>query len=262
MTLKKATFCLDSYYISKETGFYYLQSRYYDPALGRFINADSYASTGQGFLGYNMFAYCENNPVIGEDTDGNRYERATEWTDGGTNEEIEKAPCVRVAVVLYYTKPGGDFIQQARYSFPYGSSYTNVIMKPFCTLEEFIDAWSSLPKTNDLFVYCHGGEDGLHIYGEVLSDMSNISTSNISDNIYLFSCEGYSVAKNLAEVNNCNVVACKDNVSYTQLNGLSYPFAGKRSKNLVHGRKHSWYCVSPNGNSVQLAGNCLVGIIE
>ena len=45
-----------------ETGFYYLQSRYYDPALGRFLNADSYASTGQGFLGFNMFAYCGNKP--------------------------------------------------------------------------------------------------------------------------------------------------------------------------------------------------------
>ncbi|MBR5292486.1 MAG: wall-associated protein, partial [Clostridia bacterium] len=40
-----------------------MQSRYYDPSIGRFINADSFASTGQGFLGYNMFAYCNNNPV-------------------------------------------------------------------------------------------------------------------------------------------------------------------------------------------------------
>lgn len=42
------------YYYDNETGFYYLQSRYYDPQIGRFINADSFASTGQGFLGYNM----------------------------------------------------------------------------------------------------------------------------------------------------------------------------------------------------------------
>ena len=39
------------YYYDSETGFYYLQSRYYDPENHRFINADSYASTGQGFLG-------------------------------------------------------------------------------------------------------------------------------------------------------------------------------------------------------------------
>ncbi len=51
-------------YISPaETGFYYLNSRYYDPEIGRFINADSYASTGQGFIGNNMYAYCGNNPV-------------------------------------------------------------------------------------------------------------------------------------------------------------------------------------------------------
>ena len=51
------------YYYDTETGFYYLQSRYYDPTIGRFINADTFASTGQEFLGYNMFAYCLNNPV-------------------------------------------------------------------------------------------------------------------------------------------------------------------------------------------------------
>ena len=51
------------YYYDIETGFYYLQSRYYDPEVGRFINADSYISTGQSILGNNMFAYCNNNPV-------------------------------------------------------------------------------------------------------------------------------------------------------------------------------------------------------
>lgn len=43
---------------------YYLQSRYYDPAIGRFINADTFATTdADGFLSCNMFAYCENNPA-------------------------------------------------------------------------------------------------------------------------------------------------------------------------------------------------------
>ncbi len=58
------------YYYESSIGFYYLQSRYYDPYLGRFLNADSYASTGQGLLGYNMFAYCLNNPVMGIDPTG------------------------------------------------------------------------------------------------------------------------------------------------------------------------------------------------
>ena len=58
------------YYYDSETGFYYLQSRYYDPVVKRFLNADSYSSTGQGFLGYNMFAYCGNNPIIRSDYAG------------------------------------------------------------------------------------------------------------------------------------------------------------------------------------------------
>ena len=59
------------YYYDAETGFYYLQSRYYDPAICRFINADTFATTdANGFLSANMFAYCENNPIGNSDPDG------------------------------------------------------------------------------------------------------------------------------------------------------------------------------------------------
>ena len=53
-----------------ETGLYYLQSRYYDPETCRFINMDKFASTGQGLIGINMFAYCNNNPVCYVDEHG------------------------------------------------------------------------------------------------------------------------------------------------------------------------------------------------
>ena len=59
-----------SYVYDTETQFYYLQSRYYDPELGRFLNADAYVSTGQGILGNNMFAYCGNNPTNYADPEG------------------------------------------------------------------------------------------------------------------------------------------------------------------------------------------------
>jgi len=60
------------YRYEKEFGLYYLQSRYYDPFLKRFINADGYVSTGQGVLGNNMFAYCLNNPINYFDLSGKR----------------------------------------------------------------------------------------------------------------------------------------------------------------------------------------------
>jgi len=58
------------YVYDHETGLYYLQSRYYNPEMGRFINADGLISTGQGLLGNNMFAYCLNNPVMFSDPTG------------------------------------------------------------------------------------------------------------------------------------------------------------------------------------------------
>ena len=58
------------YYYDTETGFYYLQSRYYDPAIKRFINADGYVNANGDLLGFNMYAYCGNNPVMGYDPTG------------------------------------------------------------------------------------------------------------------------------------------------------------------------------------------------
>ena len=54
----------------EETGFYYVSSRYYDPEIGRFINADSQLNAKDGILGYNLFAYCNNNPIMYSDPSG------------------------------------------------------------------------------------------------------------------------------------------------------------------------------------------------
>ena len=62
-----------SYVYDTETGYYYLQSRYYDPEIGRFINADGLITTGQGLIGHNMITYCGNNPVAFFDPAGTYY---------------------------------------------------------------------------------------------------------------------------------------------------------------------------------------------
>jgi len=57
------------YYFDSESGLYYLQSRYYDSAIGRFINPDEPSMISQGIL--NLFSYGEDNPVNTIDSDGN-----------------------------------------------------------------------------------------------------------------------------------------------------------------------------------------------
>jgi len=56
------------YYYDSDLGMYYLQSRYYDPIVCRFINADS--ALYDNLSGYNLFAYCYNNPVMYIDPTG------------------------------------------------------------------------------------------------------------------------------------------------------------------------------------------------
>ncbi len=66
------------YYYDADTSLYYLQSRYYDPEMGRFINCDDvkYIGATESEVSYNPFAYCENEPVNRKDASG--YSPATQ----------------------------------------------------------------------------------------------------------------------------------------------------------------------------------------
>jgi len=71
------------YYYDNETGYYYCHTRYYNPEICRWINPDSFMSTGQGILGNNMYAYCGNNPVMNIDKRGYLFESAANGVSGG-----------------------------------------------------------------------------------------------------------------------------------------------------------------------------------
>jgi len=82
------------YRFDEETGFYYLNSRYYNPVIGRFISSDGLLGKQGDTIGHNMYAYCANNPVMYSDITGYAPEWL-KWTIGG----IVIAGCL-AAVIL------------------------------------------------------------------------------------------------------------------------------------------------------------------
>ncbi|MBC5787513.1 RHS repeat-associated core domain-containing protein [Clostridium sp. NSJ-27] len=58
------------YYYDTESGLYYLQNRYYDPLVKRFINCDTIAGNTGAIDSHNTYSYCKNNPINNTDTNG------------------------------------------------------------------------------------------------------------------------------------------------------------------------------------------------
>ena len=61
------------YYYDTDTNLYFLQSRYYDPVVGRFLNADRFffGNIDKNTLSLNSFIYCNNDPTNQRDISGN-----------------------------------------------------------------------------------------------------------------------------------------------------------------------------------------------
>ena len=130
-----------SYFCDDETGFYCLGARYYDPAVRRFINADDAAYIGSkgSAASYNLFAYCENNPVIYSDPSGNLFsfnnlgvvsgyfESSVSYSPNSWNgARLKKANCYAYALNMYANMSQDFKLQPGQLSGThYGNKYGN-----------------------------------------------------------------------------------------------------------------------------------------
>ncbi len=68
------------YYYDLQTGWYQTESRFYDPEVGRFLNADDLSllmATDSGVIDKNLYAYCDGNPVMRKDEEGDYWQFIT-----------------------------------------------------------------------------------------------------------------------------------------------------------------------------------------
>ncbi len=166
------------YVYDQETGLYYLQSRYYDPETGRFLNADSvdYLGVSGTMLGYNAFAYCENNAV-------------NCWDPSGF-----------ITYMFYYNKKDYDFKEQAKWMKKEYFNNKNVKLVGLKEWSEFKKAWNNLRNktVDDIFLFMHGipgalSFNGLQIYVKDMKSLKKIE--KLKGKIYLLSCHGGTTPK-------------------------------------------------------------------
>ena len=92
------------YYYDKESGLYYVGSRYYNPEWGRFISPDSLFVAGDLLTGSNMYAYCNNNPIMYTDSSGTAAQDNTADRTAGRIRVVSKAVSIALlpATVLFF----------------------------------------------------------------------------------------------------------------------------------------------------------------
>ena len=170
------------YVYDEETGLYYLQSRYYDPTTGRFINADGYASTGQGVLGNNMFAYCLNNPASMIDTNG---EDAIYVVDFGPY----GLPLVGHGYVYIQDEEGNWYKTEFSGQFPHKRTARILFDEVTSVGQEEIDAMIRGEHIQDkVYVYISGDFDESVAYAKKW-DKTNYNGYNLIDNNCMDYCQ-------------------------------------------------------------------------
>ena len=191
------------YYYDNETGYYYLQSRYYDSNICRFVNADiaEFSQKSKNvFVGANLFAYCSNDAINNSDLFG------------------ESANSGRI-YVFYYP----NLYDQASHSVYYYWRSKNVIAYKVRNSANFIHSWNKMKNPYRVYLYLHGAAGKLYFHEEttkIAVILKLCRKIKVKKGVYLFSCSGgagnnrIKVSYAFAKLTNTYVVASPVGVSY------------------------------------------------
>ena len=245
------------YVYDTETGFYYLQSRYYDPTTCRFISADVLLSTGQGVLGHNAFAYCLNMPTNGQDTDGRVFcPNNLMVADGGGGLANPKK---KRSVIIYYDFEGSNAsLKNQATHFGFSRNYQQINYISFSTGSEMAQALNALSgEIDDIYILVH--YDKRAVTGRDYDQWSDFDAiqpiDGLSGSIYFLGCHGAIISGRLSSQTKCDVISCTRGVSYYRSGGRYYPTGPNKDINyILHnsflGRDAIWKTTYYNNGSL------------
>ena len=199
------------YYYDNETGYYYLQSRYYDSNICRFINADSSAYLLGNNVELNLFSYCQNDSINRKDIYGNK----------SSNQQK------KTYVFMY--NGNSSLVKQAKFSYYYNYYSKNVVAFYVKTFDDFKKYWNSMTNIKNIYLYFHGGTGVLYFGRRTVSIYElgiYLCKKRISGSVYLFSCKGGMGAKNKSVAYKISQRCYGANV-YASMVGVSYTYSYK-----------------------------------
>lgn len=178
------------YYYDIENKLYYLNSRYYDPAIGRFVSSDEIEWLGSEDVisSYDLYAYCGYNPVLYVDPTG--YARFAIFYDARHS-----------GYAGGYIGGKGFKKQGEEWYNGLKKRGKNVYRYAFSSINEFIKKWNTISNYShdSIIILAHGAPGSLDCNGErllcaglsddtfkvySLNNMKSIKTKFL----YLFSC--------------------------------------------------------------------------
>ncbi|WP_330373312.1 RHS repeat-associated core domain-containing protein [Lachnoclostridium phytofermentans] len=107
------------YQYDAETELYYLNARYYDSKIARFLTEDTYGGEYNDPLSLNRYTYCANNPIIYVDPSGRIWQK----TDKGLNDDAQaKIIALTIAEIHAKTKEEKKELQKQQESIRNSSS--------------------------------------------------------------------------------------------------------------------------------------------
>ena len=165
-----------SYVYDEETGLYYLQSRYYDPLTGRFVNADIYCDTETDTpLSTNMFAYCENNAINNVDFTGEWFYNFNQYYN-------------------YYNKK-----YTGRTLISFKSNYKKLVNRYKSNCKVYRSAYKNHPKNDYIFDQTNAPYSSM-VYGTSYSKISRVGCELIAIyNTLKYIAKGQSFVQVIAE---------------------------------------------------------------